>query len=67
MLAAVIAKAETVRQLAYRLYTICERSGRSEDARAYNDLITSWSPIETVAQSRQNEDIPKQSNIFDTI
>lgn len=42
-------KSEAIRQLAYRLYTLCERQGRSEDARAYNELVTSWSGIETQA------------------
>jgi putative DNA methylase len=40
-----------VRQLAYRLYTLCERLGKAEDARAYNELITSWTGIESVAAS----------------
>ena len=40
---------EAVRQLAYRLYTLCERQGWAEDARAYNELITSWTAIETAA------------------
>jgi putative DNA methylase len=51
MLAALGGKAEPVRQLAYRLYTLCERQGRAEDARAYNELITSWTGIETAAAS----------------
>jgi len=42
-------KAESARQLAYRLYTLCERKGWAEDARAYNELITSWSGIEAAA------------------
>jgi putative DNA methylase len=44
-------KAEAVRQLAYRLYTLCERLGQAEDARAYNELITSWTGIEAAAGS----------------
>ena len=40
---------ESVRQLAYRLYTLCERQGWAEDARAYNELITSWTGIESAA------------------
>ncbi|HVA49147.1 MAG TPA: DUF1156 domain-containing protein [Pirellulales bacterium] len=47
--AAVAHKAESARQLAYRLYTLSERAGRAEDARAYNELITSWTGIETAA------------------
>lgn len=49
VLAAVAAKAEVTRQLAYRLYTLCERAGWAEDARAYNEIITSWSAIESAA------------------
>jgi putative DNA methylase len=49
LLARMPAKAEPVRQLAYRLYTLCERKGWAEDARAYNELITSWSSIETAS------------------
>jgi putative DNA methylase len=44
-------KAEAVRQLAYRLYTLCERLSQAEDARAYNELITSWTGIESAAAS----------------
>ncbi len=40
-------RAEAARQLAYRLYTLCERKNWSEDARAYNELITSWPAIES--------------------
>jgi putative DNA methylase len=36
---------EVVRDLAYRLYTICERKGWSQEAQAYNMLVTSWSGI----------------------
>ena len=49
LLSAVQAKVEAARQLAYRLYTLCERAGRAEDARAYNELITSWTGIESAA------------------
>ena len=51
LLAALGGKADAVRQLAYRLYTLCERLGMAEDARAYNDIITSWSGIETAAST----------------
>lgn len=49
LLGAVKSKSEATRQLAYRLYTLCERQGWAEDARAYNELITSWTGIETAA------------------
>ena len=49
LLAAVPGKGEATRQLAYRLYTLCERKGWAEDARAYNELITSWGGVESAA------------------
>jgi putative DNA methylase len=62
VLAAVQDKVEPTRQLAYRLYTLCERSGWAEDARAYNEIITSWSAIEA-AVARVPE--PKQGGLFE--
>lgn len=50
LLARMPARAEPIRALAYRLYTLCERLGKSEDARAYNELIGAWSGIESAAQ-----------------
>ena len=49
LLAAVKTQGEATRQLAYRLYTLCERQGWAEDARVYNELITSWTGIESAA------------------
>ena len=37
-----------IRQLAYYLYTYCEKHGDAANARAYNALITSWSEIVTL-------------------
>lgn len=34
------------RDLAYRLYSICERKSWAEEARAYNALVTSWPAIQ---------------------
>jgi putative DNA methylase len=38
-------KAETARELAYRLYTICERKKRAQEALSYNALVQSWPEI----------------------
>jgi superfamily II DNA or RNA helicase len=62
MLTAVEAKAEGARQLAYRLYTLCERAGWAEDARVYNELITSWAAIEAAAAKVPG---PRQAELFD--
>ena len=49
LLAHMVAKAGPIRALAYRLYTLCERKGWAEEARAYNELITNWNSIEQTA------------------
>jgi putative DNA methylase len=46
LLARMPAQAEPIRALAYRLYTLCERKGWAEEARAYNELVTAWPSIE---------------------
>jgi putative DNA methylase len=45
LLARMPEKADAIRALAYRLYTICERQKWNEEARAYNELVTSWPAI----------------------
>jgi putative DNA methylase len=44
------AKAELARELCYRLYTLCERKKRSNDALAYNGLVQSWPEIARLAR-----------------
>ncbi|HEY9069537.1 MAG TPA: DUF1156 domain-containing protein [Candidatus Ozemobacteraceae bacterium] len=51
LLAAMPSREEAIRQLAYRLYTLCERSGRAEDARFYNELIIAWPGIESASSA----------------
>ena len=65
LLAALGGKAEAVRQLAYRLYTFCERLGQAEDARAYNELITSWTGIESAANSVTKPAV-RQATLFES-
>ena len=62
VIAAVSSKADSARQLAYRLYTLCERAGWTDDARAYNEIITSWAAIEDAAARAPK---PRQANLFD--
>lgn len=45
LLARMPEKGESIRQLSYHLYTLCERKRWAEEARAYNELIGSWSAI----------------------
>jgi putative DNA methylase len=62
VLSQIESKTEPVRQLAYRLYTLCERAGLADEARAYNELITSWSGIESAAAK---EPAATQRTLFD--
>ena len=45
-------KAEIARELAYRLYTVCERKKRSTEAGRYNNLVKSWPEIMRLAQEK---------------
>lgn len=45
LLARMPEKQNAIRQLAYRLYAICEKQKWAEEARPYNELITSWPAI----------------------
>lgn len=45
LLARMPERGEYIRQLAYHLYTLCERKNWAEEARAYNELIGSWHAI----------------------
>ena len=50
LLARMPERAEAIRALAYRLYTLCERKGWAADARAYNELIGAWGGVEQASQ-----------------
>ena len=43
-------KAEIARELAYRLYTLCERKKRAAEALAYNGLVQSFPEIVRLAR-----------------
>ena len=53
---------EDARELAYRLYAICERKGWAQEALAYNTLVTSWSYIQSATTS--SEAAPPQRDLF---
>jgi putative DNA methylase len=54
LLAEMPARTHRIRQLAYRLYTLCERKGWAEEAMAYNELIASWKGTVETAQTRES-------------
>jgi putative DNA methylase len=43
-------KAETARELCYRLYTLCERKKRAAEGLSYNALVQSWPEITRLAR-----------------
>ncbi|MEZ4638756.1 MAG: hypothetical protein R2873_27430 [Caldilineaceae bacterium] len=47
--------AAEARQLAYRLYSICERKSRADHALSYNSLVISWPAIQEEATRLRNE------------
>lgn len=54
---------DAARDLAYRLYHVCERKGWAEDALDYNVLVSSWSEISRLAASREASG--SQGEMFD--
>jgi putative DNA methylase len=58
------ARAETARELAYRLYTICERKKRAAEALAYNGLVQSWPEIVRLAREAPEPDTPAQAMLL---
>jgi putative DNA methylase len=56
--------AETARELAYRLYTICERKKRAAEAFSYNSLVQSWPEIMRIAREGTAPS-PAQTELFE--
>ncbi len=50
VVAALGERADVARELAYRLYTACERKKRAAEALSYNGLVQSWPEIARLAQ-----------------
>ena len=55
VVAALGGRAETARELCYRLYTLCDRKKRAAEALRYNTLVQSWSEITRLARSAPAE------------
>jgi putative DNA methylase len=56
-------KAETARELCYRLYTLCERKKRAAEALSYNALVQSWPEIIRLARENAQSQAT-QSTLF---
>ena len=57
-------RAETARELAYRLYTVCERKKRAAEALSYNALVQSWPEIARLAAGEPLLSTPSQPALF---
>lgn len=56
-------QAEIARELCYRLYTICERKRRSNEAMAYNGLVQSWPEIQRLSKEADQFVLTPTENI----
>ena len=54
---------EIARDLAYRLYTVCERKKWADEALAYNSLVVEWSDISGEVE-RLGRTTAEQANLF---
>ena len=58
-------EAEIARELCYRLYTLCERKKRANEAMSYNGLVQSWPEITRLAQEKPFAVASDTYNLFD--
>lgn len=58
-------RAETARELCYRLYTLCERKKRANEAMAYNGLVQSWPEIVRLAHETPRAAPTSAGDLFD--
>ena len=56
-------QADIARELAYRLYAICERKKRAAEALAYNGLVQSWPEMLRLSREQTSSGVI-QSNLF---
>ncbi|MFH1924286.1 MAG: DUF1156 domain-containing protein [Planctomycetota bacterium] len=56
---------EIARDLAYRLYTICERKKWAEEALAYNGLVIAWSELTKLALAERTKPADTQTRMFE--
>lgn len=56
-------KTASLNALMYRLYTLCERQGWAEEARAYNELQGAWASIELASQEIGHSNTQVQMDI----
>ncbi len=55
---------ETARELAYRLFAICERNKWSEEAMSYNSVVIAWPELSRLALSTRGKPPDSQGDLF---
>ncbi|HVX15453.1 MAG TPA: hypothetical protein VHC22_29960 [Pirellulales bacterium] len=55
---------ETARELAYRLYTLCERKKWADEALAYNGLVIAWPELAKLAIAERSKAGTAQQQMF---
>jgi putative DNA methylase len=55
---------ETARDLAYRLYTTCERKKWAKEALAYNSLVVAWPEITKLALAEHGASAESEPRLF---
>ncbi len=63
LLAQLGSRGEVARDLAYRLYNICDRKGWTSEAIGYNSLVISWSEISRLAAEQQQQPVQIKLNL----
>jgi len=55
---------DTARDLAYRLYSICERKKWADEALAYNSLVIAWPELSKLALAERTSQAGSQGQLF---
>jgi len=64
MLAQLGDRGEIAKELAYRLYNICDRKGWASEAIGYNSLVISWPEISRLAAENREQPVVVQGELF---
>jgi putative DNA methylase len=56
--------AETARDLAYRMYAICEKKGWSQEAISYNGLVIAWPRLRDLSAEKRKGSEQQALGVF---
>jgi putative DNA methylase len=55
---------EAAKELAYRLYLVCERQGWAKEAVSYNGLVTAWPEVSKLAKAAPSTAVQDQATLL---